>query len=272
MSRRRTPDPVVARAGGLTVLRDPLRPTGRLLLQDDMDASYIDLADAQHLEFDYLRWARIVLQSAGARRVLHVGGAACALARALVASDPDGRHEVVEVDPAVLDIAREHLGLRRMPGLRVRVGDGRERVAARADGSVDAIVLDAFVGARVPAHLVTVEALADAARVAPLTVVNIVDTRTLDATWSIAAALQMAYPSVAALGARGLRGGNVVLIGSADPLPWDRITARAAADRSPARLVAPADVARQTLGRIPRHDPDGEPSAGAAPDVPPRAT
>lgn len=255
MTRRRSSDLVVARVGGLTVLRDPLRPTGRLLLQDDMDASYIDLGDAQHLEFDYLRWARIVLEVVAARRVIHVGGAGCALARAMAASDPDGRHEVVEVDPAVLDIAREHLGLRRAPGLRVRVGDGRARVAGRADGGADAIVLDAFAGARVPAHLVTVEAFADAARVAPLAVVNIVDTRTLEATWSTAAALRTAYPMVAALGARGLRGGNVVLIGSAEPLAWDRITAGAAADRSPARLVRPADVTRRMAGRVPLHDP-----------------
>lgn len=258
MARRRAPDPVVAQIGGLTVLRDPLRPSGRLLRQDDMDASYVDLADPQHLDFDYLRWARIVLEAVSARRVLHVGGAGCALARALAAGDPGGRHEVVEVDPVVLEVAREHLGLRRAPGLRVRVGDGRERIAQRADGSADAIVLDAFVGARVPRHLVTVEAFADTARVAPLTLVNIVDTRSLTDTRTIAAALMTAYPVAVALGARGLRGGNVVLAGSAGPLPLDRIGARAAADQSPARLTAPDDLARLVGGQVPPRD--AEPS------------
>jgi hypothetical protein len=254
VARRRALDPVVARVGDLTVLRDPLRPTGRLLRQDDMDASYVDLADPQHLDFDYLRWARIVLDAVRARQVLHVGGAGCALARALAAADPEGRHEVVELDPLVLQVARDHLGLRRAPGLRVRVGDGRGRIAARADGSADAIVLDAFVGARVPAHLVTVEAFADAARVAPLTLVNIVDTRSLGDTRVIAAGLRTAYPCVAALGARGLRGGNVVLIGAAAPPAWDRIAARAAADRSPARLTPPADLERLVAGRSPGRD------------------
>lgn len=255
MARRRAPDPVIARVGDLVVERDPSRPSGRLLRQDDMDASYVDLADPRHLEFDYLRWARIVLETAGARRVLHVGGAGCALPRALAAADPEGRHEVVEIDPAVLDLARAHLGLRRAPGLRVRVGDGRARIAARADADADAIVLDAFVGARVPRHLVTAEALGDAARVAPLTVINIVDTRRLEDTRAIAAGLRTAYPVVAALGARGLRGGNVVLIGAAAAPAWDRIAARAAADPSPARLTAPADLERLVAGTAPLRDP-----------------
>src|ERR1700679_487552 len=102
---------VVATDGELIVERDPQRPSGRLLRQDDMDASYVDLADARHLEFDYLRWIRVVLRGFEARRVLHLGGAACTLARALLAEDKRSRHEVVEVDQRVFDIARTHLGL-----------------------------------------------------------------------------------------------------------------------------------------------------------------
>jgi hypothetical protein len=244
VARRRAPDRVVARVGDLVVERDAERPTGRLLRQDDMDASYIDLADERHLEFDYLRWARIALTVAGARRVVHVGGAACALARALAAADPDGRQEVVELDPVVLDVAREHLGLRRRPGLKVRVGDGREHLQARPDDSADAIVLDAFVGARVPAHLVTDAALADARRVAPLLLVNVVDTRSLADTRAIAAGLRAAYPHVVALTSRGTRGGNVVLVGSVDVVRTDRLVAAAVADPTPARLVDEAELAR----------------------------
>src|SRR5579864_270006 len=110
---RQTPARTIARVGELTAEVDPRRPSGRLLRQGGMDASYVDLADPTHLEFDYMRWMRIVLRSAGARRVLHVGGGACALARALVAEGPGGRQEVCEVDHSVLALAREHLGLRR---------------------------------------------------------------------------------------------------------------------------------------------------------------
>ena len=240
----RTRNLVVAVDGDLVVQRDPHRSSGRLLRQDDMDASYVDLADARHLEFDYLRWIRIILRAFEARRVLHVGGAACTLARALLTADGDSRHEVVEVDQRVFDIAREHLGLRRGPGLKLRVGDGRAAVAARVDDSSDAIVIDAFVGARVPRHLVTSEALAESARVAPLTVVNVVDPAGLPDARGIAAGLAEAYPHVAALTAGPRRGGNVVLFGCRSPQPrHTHIESAAAADASPAQLLRAPDLA-----------------------------
>ena len=155
-----------------------------------MDASYVDLSDPRHLEFDYLRWFRLVLRGARAHRVLHIGGGACALARALASEDPQGRQEVCEVDANVLELARCHLGLRRMPGLRVRHAEGRAVLRARAGGDFDAVAVDAFVGARVPAGLTTVEAMTDAAAVAALTVVNVVDDRRGEEITAIAAALR----------------------------------------------------------------------------------
>jgi hypothetical protein len=237
---------LVAQQGDLTVLRDRGRPSGRLLRQGDMDASYVDLADARHLEFDYLRRMRDLVEAVRARRVLHVGGAGCALARALAAASPDHRQEVVELDPAVVELARGHLGLRRAPGLRVRVGDGRAVVAGRSDGSVDAVLVDAFVGARVPRHLVTAEALADVARVAGLAAVNVVDARPLADAAAIAAGLRSAFPHVLAIGAAPVlakrRGGNVVLAGSHTPPALERLRARAAADPSPGTLLGPEEL------------------------------
>src|ERR1700756_5964925 len=110
MPRLRAVPTIIEQRGDLIVERDPARPSGRLLRQRDMDASYVDLADPSHLEFDYLRWMRIVLRTARARRVLHVGGGACSLARALAAVDPAGRQEVCEIDPGVMAIARQPLG------------------------------------------------------------------------------------------------------------------------------------------------------------------
>ena len=206
-----------------------------------MEASYVDLADATHLEFDYMRWLRIVLQAAGARRVLHIGGGACALARALAAADPDGRQEVCEVDADVLAVAREHLGLRRTPGLRVRHVEGRAHLAAQPDQSWDAIVIDAFVGARVPERLITVEAMVEAARVAPLTLVNVVDNRSANDVRAVASAVALAYPLVWTLGQRA---GNAIVAGCATSHASNisRIGARAAGDPSPARLTPPAQV------------------------------
>lgn len=239
----RTRSLVIASDGDLIVERDPERPSGRLLRQDDMDASYVDLADPRHLEFDYLRWARSLLVAFGARRVLHLGGAACTLARAMLAQDPGSRHEVFELDEHVLEVARAHLGLRRQPGLKVRVADGRAALATRPDGSADAVVIDAFLGARVPRHLVTREALRDCARVAPLTLVNVVDTAGWRDARAIAAGLGQSYAHVGALGSGTRRGGNLLLFGAARTPPYRRIEGAAAADRSPARLLGAEDLA-----------------------------
>jgi spermidine synthase len=250
VGRRRSAALLVAAAGDLAVLRDPERPTGRLLRQGDMDASYVDLADPRHLEFDYLRWMAAVVEGVGACDVVHVGGAACALARALGAAWPERRQEVIEIDPAVVELARRHLGLRRTRGLRIRTGDGRAILAARQAGSADAVVVDAFVGARVPKHLFTAEALADLARVVRpngVVVVNVVDARGLPDTRAIAAGLRGSFSVVAALGGsavlHGRRAGNVVLAAGHGELPLERIRSRAAADPSPALLLTPPAVA-----------------------------
>jgi hypothetical protein len=247
MSSARAVATVIAERGNLVVERDRHRPSGRLLRQGGMDASYIDLADPSHLEFDYLRWMRIVLRRAHARKVLHIGGGACALPRALAAEHPGGRQEVCEVDDDVLAVAREHLGLRRTPGLRVRRAEGREFLARQASVSWDAVVIDAFVGARIPRNLVTVEALTDAARVAPLALINIVDDRSQRDVRAVAAALMEAFAQVWALGGRV---GNTVVAGNRAPADLERIGARVAADPSPARLIGPRSMARLVAGTV----------------------
>jgi hypothetical protein len=235
----------VARRDDLVAERDPRRPSGWLLRQRDMDASYVDLADPLHLEFDYLRWIRIVVRVARARRILHIGGGACALPRALAAEDPGGRQEVCEVDADVLALAREHLGLRRAPGLHVRHAEGRAFVAGQSAASWDAVVIDAFVGAAVPRRLITAQALIDVARVAPLALVNVVDNRAARDVHAVAAGLAHAYPHVWALGGRA---GNTVVGGSVAALDLGRIAARVAADPSPARLTPPRAMAQRIAG------------------------
>lgn len=223
-----------------------------------MEASYIDLADPTHLEFDYLRWIRIVLNVTGARRVLHIGGGACALPQALAAQDPNGRQEVCETDADVLELARDHMGLRRVPGLRVRHAEGRAFVAERPAARWDAVVIDAFIGAAVPRRLITVEAFAAIAQAAPLTLVNVVDNRSAHDVRLVAAGIASAYPSVWTLGPRA---GNSIVAGSAARPPLELIAARAAADPSPARLTPPATLATLVRGTIALRDADLERAA-----------
>jgi hypothetical protein len=96
-------------------------------------------------------------------------------------------------------------------------------------------VIDAFVGARVPTPLLTVEALSDAARVAPLTLVNVVDNGSARDVNAAASAMAVAYPRVWTLGRQA---GNTIVAGCTAAAEPDlvRVAAAAAADPSPARL------------------------------------
>jgi spermidine synthase len=255
MSRARSAPLVIAGNGELVVERDHRRASGRLLRVAGMDASYVDLADSAHLEFDYMRWMRTVLRARRARRIVHVGGGACALARALASEDPGGRQEVCEVDAEIIAVARAHLGLRRAPGLHVRHADGRAFIASQLDASWDAVVIDAFVAARVPRHLVSVEALIDVARVAPLALVNVVDDRSARDVRAIAAGLSAAFPHVWAL---GVRAGNTIVVGQTEAPSLDRIAALAARDRSPARLTTAQELARLAATTAPWRDSCGD--------------
>jgi spermidine synthase len=192
-----------------------------------------------------MRWLRIVLRAAHARRVLHVGGAACALPRALAAEWPDGRQEVCEIDSRVLEMARAQLGLRRTRGLRVRQIEGRTHLATQGDDSWEAIVIDAFTGARIPHALITAEAAALYARIAPLTLINVVDDRAVRVVHTVAAALATAYPLVWTLGGRI---GNTIVVATRTPIELDRVAAAAAADPAPPTLTGPLVTARRIAG------------------------
>ena len=82
-----------------------------------------------------------------------MGGGACALPRYVAATRPKSRQLVFELDAGVVALAREHLGLRATPRLRVKVGDAAELIRSRHDASADLVIGDAFDGPHVPAQL-----------------------------------------------------------------------------------------------------------------------
>ena len=108
----------------LRVEHDPFRASGRILWLDDLRHSYVDLADPTVLEFDYARSFADAVDAAfpGDRPLdaLHVGGGGFTLPRYLAATRPGTRSTVLEIDPAVRDLARDELGLRTSPRCRCR--------------------------------------------------------------------------------------------------------------------------------------------------------
>jgi spermidine synthase len=228
----------------LVEIRADGSPGGRLVLMDGVEASHVDLGDPTRLEFEYLRHISGLLDAARAPGTplgaLQVGGGPCTLARWLTATRPGARMTVVERDRALIDLARDWLGLRPSPRLHLVVGDGRTEIRRRTGGSLDLVVIDAFVGRVVPYHLVTAEFLDEVRRVlrpGGLHVVNLIDDPPLGFAAAIASTLLARFASVLLLADERVlthrSPGNLVLAASDEPLPVETIARRASRDRTP---------------------------------------
>jgi MFS family permease len=206
----------------MRVERDATRATGRVLWLDDLRHSYVDLRDPTYLDFDYTKAVTDAVAAArpgsGPLDGLYVGGGGFTLPRYYAATRPGSRATVLELDPAVPEIARDRLGLRTSAALRVDVGDARTGIRSRPDASADLVVGDAFGGLSVPWHLTTREFVADVRRVLRpdgVYVANVIDYPPFRFARAELATLREQFPWVAAIATpaklAGQDGGNVVL-------------------------------------------------------------
>src|SRR5215207_597044 len=212
------------------VVADPDRPSGRTLELDTLRHSYVDLADPEYLEFEYTRAiasvADTVREPGAAIDGLHIGGGGFTMPRYLAADRPGTRGTVLEIDGGVVQLGRERLGVDRIPGLRIRVGDARTVLHEQPAGRYDLVVGDAFGGLAVPWHLTTrevAEQIRGVLRPDGIYAVNVIDYPPDRFARAEAATLRAVFGHVAFLGApstvAGTGGGNHVLIASQRPLP-----------------------------------------------------
>lgn len=114
--------------------------------------------------FAYLRAFELVPAiKPDAERVLMIGLGSGAAAMRLHELRPELDIDVVEIDPKVVEYAREWFGYRDSengnPRITTHVGDGRSWLAAQDDAEFDAIVLDTYFADSIPFHLTTREFL-----------------------------------------------------------------------------------------------------------------
>ncbi len=207
---------------------DPSRSTGRVLLLDNLRHSYVDLADPTHLEF---RYVRLLADVVGAEHppgrpvdALHLGGGGFTFPRYLDATRPGSTSLVLELDPGLVALAADELGLRTDADLRVEVGDARTALAELATDAFDVVVGDAFGGLSVPWHLATVEVAEELARVLRpegVYAVNVIDGGPDRLVRAEAATLGDVFEHVAVIAPPSGTGdtpANHVLVASQEPL------------------------------------------------------
>jgi spermidine synthase len=259
------------RSGQAELLADADRPGGWLLLVDRIRQSYVDLDDPTYLDFEYLRsMADIVdARAPGPLAVTHVGGGACTFARYLASTRPGSSQIVLEPDTELIELVRARLPLPRNARIRIRAEAGRPGVAALRDASADIVVLDAYLGGRVPAELTTREFLADVARVLRpdgLLLANLADGPPLTYTRRVAATVQTVLPQVLLIGSTGALGnrrfGNIVLAAGAAGLPLREVRRQAASALFPTRVLAGRELDALVAGARPLTDADAMRSPG----------
>jgi spermidine synthase len=238
------------RFGTAELIRDADRHNAWLVSVGGVAQSYVDLDDPAHLEFDYVRrFGDVVdLLPPGPLDALHIGGAACTLPRYIAATRPGSRQLVFDADGDLVELVRAQLGL-KVPGLRVRVTDGREGLATRREDTADLVVVDAFEQATLAGGLATVEslrAIATILRPSGTYLANITDGAGLPFARRFLATLREVFPEIALLAdpgvLRGRRFGNLVFAASATPLPTAALAAKTASAAFPARCVQAPDL------------------------------
>ena len=134
------------------------------LRQAQRNQSCLDERRPERMVLAYTRMMMAALLFGPApQRILVVGVGGGTLPMALTAIYPEAQLDAVEIDPAVVKVAKRHFGFAESERLNVHVEDARvfTRRAVAAGRTYDLILLDAFGAEYIPEHLMTREYLAD---------------------------------------------------------------------------------------------------------------
>lgn len=259
------PYPLAVEQVVIEVVADVHHPGSRLVLQDGVESSYIDIADPSRLGFEYQRHLASAIDVLHPRRLplraLQIGGGPCAVPRYLEATRRELQVTVVELDPGVVDVAERYLGLRTSDRLAVVIGDGRAVIGGEPAASRDVVIVDAFLGLVVPHRLVTAEFVELARGVlAPdgLHIVNLIDIPPFGFATAVAATLAERYAHVVAMGypqvIAGGSAGNIVLVATDRDVRQEIVARRAARDDAPWDVLGGRALRRWIGEAGPLHD------------------
>lgn len=121
--------------------------------------SAMDLSNPDRHVYSYTRYFHLpLLFTDDVDRVLFIGGGGFTGPKRF-AQEYNMTVDVVEIDPVVIETAKEYFNVEPSPSLRIHQGDGREFLRETTN-EYDVIILDAYRKDKVPFHLTTVEFMA----------------------------------------------------------------------------------------------------------------
>ena len=237
---------------------------------DGVPSSHIDLIDATHLEFKYMQWMAAMIDAwfdrdAGVR-ALHLGGAACTMARYIAATRPSSHQLALELDASLARLVRQWFDLPRSPQLRIRVQDARVALTQSTDSRWDVIIRDAFLDSAVPHALTTLEAVEHVHRALSadgIYLANCADYPPLPLARREVATLRELFGAHVLIAAEpgifaGRRHGNVIIMAAKDGQRLRRVRAQVSkgihAAPAPARVLAGHELAAFSAGAHPFRD------------------
>ena len=266
-----------ADGGRIELLADLDRAGGWMLLVDGVPQSHVDLDDPRYLDFEYARrighLIDLMAPDGDPLRVLHLGAGALTLARYVEATRPGSEQVAIENDPELAALVRSRLPF-PADAIDLRVADARAALTALPAASVDLVVADVFAGGSTPAHLVSVEFTAEAARVLTpggVFAANVGDGPPLKHARRRVATIRATFRHACVLAEPGVlhgrRFGNLVVLGSGGELPVAALTRRLAGDPFPASVLDDEQAARFAGQHRPLTDADTECSPAPPPEA-----
>jgi spermidine synthase len=263
-------EPVATLASGLHAAIRPDRWNAGAfeLIVDGTPQSHVNMDDPGQLFFEYIQRMGNVIDllapEGEAITAIHLGAGAMTIPRYVEHTRPGSRQQVIELEPALVALVREHLPLPRGASIRVRYGDARETISRLPPGllgSADLVVVDIFGGARTPAHVTSLEFYREvSALLSPsgVLLVNVADGPPLAFARSQGATLQLAIGNVAALAdtqiLKGRRFGNVVFAASKADLPLEWMPRILAGGPHPAKVIEGRELNDWIAGAAVRTD------------------
>lgn len=241
-----------------SIQSDPYFPGCQVLMVDGTPQSQVDLDDPTALNFEYVRRignvVDIIAEPGAPITAVHLGAGALTLPRYIAATRPESKQQVIELEPKLVDLVREHLPLPRNAQIRFRYGDARAvsaKLPAGLQGSADIVISDIFAGAETPAQVTGVEyyeTLKGLIKPSGAVLVNVADGSGLHFARASAATLQSVFPHLLVLSdssmLKGNRVGNLVFVAGLREFHHNALRMLHQAGPHPAKVMSGEELRR----------------------------